>query len=102
MTLTRSQALINTATIDEFQNGSFSGVLGLGLRITSQQWFKYGRLPIIDTLISQNVLKQPLFSLRSPRYGDPERSRGKLMLGAVEDIPESVDVTYRDVVPFSR
>ncbi|KAF2125131.1 acid protease [Dothidotthia symphoricarpi CBS 119687] len=95
-------ALINNATIDEFQNGSFSGVLGLGLRTTSQQWLKYGRLPIVDTLISQNVLKQPVFSLRSPRYGDPEQHTGRLTLGAIESVPQSINITYRDVVPFSR
>jgi hypothetical protein len=95
-------ALINSATKNEFQNGSFAGTLGLGLRTVSLSWRQYRRLPVIDSMIAQQKLNQPLFSLRLPRYGDNERNLGVLTLGAVGDTPESANLIFRNIIGFSR
>jgi hypothetical protein len=57
---------------------------------------------MMDTLIAQYKLKKPLFSLRLPRYADPERKLGKLTLGEIENIQESQNLVFRDIAPFSR
>lgn len=86
----------------EFHNGSFAGVLGLGLRWVSQTWNQYHRLPVLDTMIQQNILKRPVLSLSFPRFGDPEQEKGKLMLGEVQSIPATSPPAYCNVIGFSR
>jgi hypothetical protein len=95
-------ALIDWAMRDEFQNGSFAGTLGLGLRSVSLAWLQHRRLPLMDTLMIQNKLMNPSISLRLPRYGDPERDLGRITFGAIEDSQESSNVAFRDVAAFSR
>jgi hypothetical protein len=65
-------------------------------------WRKYRRLPFIDSMIAQQKLSQPLYSLRLPRYGDPERNLGVLTFGAIGDTTESASVIFRNVTAFSR
>jgi hypothetical protein len=95
-------ALIDWAMRDEFQNGSFAGTLGLGLRSVSLAWLQHRRLPLMDTLMTQNKLINPSISLQLPRHGDPERDLGKITFGAIEDSQESSNVAFRDVAAFSR
>lgn len=96
-------ALIDWAMEKEFHDGSFAGVLGLGLRRVSQAWNKYRRLPILDTMIMQKILKRPVLSLSFPRFGDPEQRKGKMMLGDVEQhLPFASTLKYCNVIEFSR
>lgn len=59
------------------------------------------RLPVIDAFIMQGIIKRPIMSLSSPRYGDPDQKTGTLTLGAIEKYA-SINISYTDVVPFSR
>ncbi|OAL57431.1 acid protease [Pyrenochaeta sp. DS3sAY3a] len=95
-------ALIDWATEKEFHNGSFVGVLGLGLRRVSQTWNQYHRLPVLDTMIQQKILKRPVLSLSFPRFGDPKQEKGKMVLGDVESIPGTSPPAYCSVIGFSR
>jgi hypothetical protein len=49
----------------------------------------------------QGIMKRPIMSLSSPRYGDPDQKSGTLTLGAIEKYA-SINISYTDVVPFSR
>lgn len=95
-------ALVNSAWPDEFQNGSFAGFIGLGLRTYSHGWMLFKRLPLVETLISQGKLARPLFSLRSPRLGDPAVKTGMLTLGRVDEEYQHLDIQYDDVLQFAR
>lgn len=95
-------ALINSAWPDEFQNGSFAGFMGLGLRTYSHGWMLFKRLPLVETLISQGKLVRPLFSLRSPRLGDPAVMVGTLTLGQIAEEYQDLDIHYDDVLQVAR
>ncbi|KAK8859752.1 Eukaryotic aspartyl protease [Apiospora arundinis] len=96
-----SAALINSAMSGQFQNGSFAGILGLGMRKVSSQWSQFQKLPLIDTLIAGGKLEKPLFSLRFPRLGDPNAIAGVLSLGEIEAEYAVKPIKYSDVVQFS-
>ncbi|KAK8113058.1 hypothetical protein PG984_013584 [Apiospora sp. TS-2023a] len=96
-----SAALINNAMPGLFQNGSFAGVLGLGMRTASTQWLQFQKQPLVDTLITQGKLAKPLFSLRFPRLGDPNAIAGVLSLGEIESEFMVKPIKYSDVVQFS-
>lgn len=59
-------------------------------------------MPIIDTIISHDLLSKPRLSLRMPRYGDPAQRTGQLVIGGIEDTIDNSDMAYGDIVPFSR
>lgn len=84
-----------------FQNGSFAGILGLGMRTASTQWLQFQKLPLIDSLITQGKLAKPLFSLRFPRLGDPNAMAGAVSLGEIEGEFIVKPIKYSDVVQFS-
>lgn len=85
----------------QFQNGSFAGILGLGMRKVSSQWSQFQKLPLIDTLIAGGKLEKPLFSLRFPRLGDPNAIAGVLSLGEIEAEYAVKPIKYSDVAQFS-
>lgn len=94
-------ALIDNAMPGSFQNGSFAGILGLGIRAASSQWLQFQKLPLIDTLITQGKLAKPVFSLRFPRLGDPNAMVGVLSLGEIEEEFMVKPIKYSDVVQSS-
>ncbi|KAK7911628.1 hypothetical protein PG985_014109 [Apiospora marii] len=96
-----STALIDNAMPGTFHNGSFAGILGLGMRTASSQWLKFQKLPLVDILITQGKLAKPLFSLRFPRLGDPNAIAGVLSLGEIEEEFMVKPIKYSDVVQFS-
>ncbi|KAK7963882.1 aspartic peptidase domain-containing protein [Apiospora saccharicola] len=96
-----SAALIDNAMPGSFQNGTFAGILGLGMRTASTQWLQFQKLPLVDTLITQGKLAKPLFSLRFPRLGDPNAMAGVLSLGEIEPEFMVKPIKYSDVVQFS-
>ncbi|KAK8096907.1 acid protease [Apiospora kogelbergensis] len=96
-----SAALVHTAMSGQFQNGSFAGILGLGMRTASSQWSQSRMLPFIDTLIAGGKLAKPLFSLRFPRLGDPNAIAGILSLGEIEAEYAVKPIKYSDVVQLS-
>ncbi|KAF2786854.1 acid protease [Melanomma pulvis-pyrius CBS 109.77] len=95
-------ALIYDAWPNYFRNGSFTGVIGVGLRRASIQWRQHKRLPMIDASILQGIFERPILTLSSPRYGDPEQHTGSLTFGEVQKKYASINISYADVVPFSR
>ncbi|KAK8054594.1 hypothetical protein PG994_009661 [Apiospora phragmitis] len=94
-------ALIDEAMPGSFQNGSFAGILGLGMRTASSQWLQFQKLSFIDTLITQGKLAKPLFSLRFPRLGDPNAMAGAFSIGEIEEEFMMIPTKYSDVVQFS-
>ncbi|KAF5650940.1 acid protease [Fusarium sp. NRRL 25303] len=94
-----STPLINWAVSNEFQDGSFSGILGLGPNNVSRNLHFNGHLPLIDEMIKRRLLEKPMFSLSLPRLGDPiSPQKGKLTLGGIEKIPKGVVMTYNDII----
>lgn len=91
-------AVANYSAPNEFQQGTFSGIIGLGLRNTSRQNYYYNRLPLIDSMILGGKLKAPKFSLSLARLGDPESIAGHLTLGAIESLPTNPKITYNEVI----
>jgi hypothetical protein len=84
----------------EFQNGSFSGILGMGLRNVSRQFYQYQNLPPFDTLVAQERLLAPKFSTVFPRYADPSSPKeGRLTVGGIdEEASNGRKITYSNIV----
>ncbi|KAI8937502.1 hypothetical protein NX059_005220 [Plenodomus lindquistii] len=92
--------LLNEAASNFFQNGSFSGLLGLGFLNVSRQYYFNNRLPILDTLLQAGTLAKPLFSISLPRLGDPDSPKtGALTLGGIEAGRAESDIQYHEVLP---
>ncbi|KAG9511807.1 hypothetical protein KCV07_g9911, partial [Aureobasidium melanogenum] len=90
--------LVNYTDPTEFQSGSFSGIWGLSPRNISRNFYYNQRLPLIDTLISHNLLESPCFSLSLPRLGDPNPHQGQLTLGGVEELHSEHDFVSADII----
>lgn len=84
----------------EFQNGSFSGILGMGLRNVSRQFYQYQNLRPFDTLVAQDRLLAPKFSTVFPRYADPNSPKeGRLTIGGIDkEASNGRKITYSDIV----
>ncbi|KAF5238852.1 hypothetical protein FANTH_10180 [Fusarium anthophilum] len=92
--------LVYNAVQMEFQNGSFSGILGMGLRNVSRQFYQYQNLPPFDTLVAQERLLAPKFSTVFPRYADPNSPKeGRLTIGGIDkEASNGRKITYGDIV----
>ncbi|KAF5976983.1 eukaryotic aspartyl protease [Fusarium coicis] len=92
--------LVYNAVKMEFQNGSFSGILGMGLRNVSRQFYQYQNLPPFDTLVAQERLLAPKFSTVFPRYADPSSPKeGRLTMGGIDkEASNGRKITYSDIV----
>ncbi|KAM0467217.1 hypothetical protein ACHAP7_012160 [Fusarium lateritium] len=93
-----STPLINYADTNEFQEGSFSGILGLAPRNVSRNYYFNHKLPPIDDMITRGLLDLPKFSLSLPRFGDLSSRKGKLTLGGIEALPPGASVTYNEII----
>ncbi|VTT79422.1 unnamed protein product [Fusarium fujikuroi] len=92
--------LVYNAVQMEFQNGSFSGILGMGLRNVSRQFYQYQNLPPFDTLVAQEKVLAPKFSTVFPRYADPNSLKeGRLTIGGIDkEASNGRKITYSDIV----
>lgn len=95
-------ALVFEAGSGEFQNGSFSGILGLSMRNVSREYYRWQRLPPVDAMISEHLLEKPMFSLTLPRLGDPDATTGKLTLGGIEEKYKDVKITSGDIINTTK
>ncbi|KAF4334667.1 eukaryotic aspartyl protease [Fusarium beomiforme] len=92
--------LVYNAVQMEFQNGSFSGILGMGLRNVSRQFYEFQELPPFDTLVAQKRTRSPKFSTIFPRYADPHSPKeGRLTIGGIdEEAQNGRHITYSDML----
>ncbi|PSN60438.1 acid protease [Corynespora cassiicola Philippines] len=92
---------IHKSPSNGFEQGSFSGSLGLGMLPISQMWQNHSILPFFHTLAVQGIIPRRKFSLSSPRFGDPDQRFGKLTLGGIEERFAHSHIAYSDTLAFS-
>ncbi|KAF5588596.1 eukaryotic aspartyl protease [Fusarium subglutinans] len=92
--------LVYNAVQMEFQNGTFSGILGMGLRNVSRQFYQHQNLPPFDTLVAQKRVLAPKFSTLFPRYADPNSPKeGRLTIGGIDkEASNGQRITYSNIV----
>ncbi|KAL2277858.1 hypothetical protein FJTKL_15147 [Diaporthe vaccinii] len=91
--------LIYRAVSNEFQGGSFAGLVGLSMTAVSRQTYFNHRPPLFDALVSSGTVKNPVFSISLPRLGDPDSEPvGKLTLGDIEPEYAGLNITYSDII----
>ncbi|KAK2604340.1 hypothetical protein N8I77_007281 [Diaporthe amygdali] len=91
--------LIYAAVRNEFQGGSFAGLIGLSMTAVSRQTYFNHRPPLFDALVAGGIVKKPLFSISLPRLGDPDsKPVGKLTLGDIEPEYAGLNITYSDII----
>ncbi|KAK7708356.1 hypothetical protein SLS63_013520 [Diaporthe eres] len=91
--------LIYAAVSNEFQGGSFAGLIGLSMTAVSRQTYFNHRPPLFDALVSSGTVKNPVFSISLPRLGDPDSEPlGKLTLGDIEPEYAGLNITYSDII----
>ncbi|KAF8687086.1 peptidase A1 family, partial [Rhizoctonia solani] len=76
--------LVNYSVSHQYQNRSFSGLLGLAQLNISRLWYFDQEYPILTTAIQKSKLRNPRVGLSLPRWGDSSRQTGKLTLGKSE------------------
>lgn len=88
---------------NEFQGGSFAGLIGLSMTAVSRQTYFNHRPPLFDALVSSGTVKKPLFSISLPRLGDPDSELvGKLTLGDIEPEYAELNITYSDIINSTK
>ncbi|KAM0426278.1 hypothetical protein ACHAPT_008318 [Fusarium lateritium] len=92
--------LVFKAAKEMFQNGSFSGILGMGMLAVSREYLLFNQLPPFNAMARDIDGFNAVYSVSVPRYGDPDSPKsGKLTIGAVENSAASQNLSYGDVVP---
>lgn len=98
-----SAGLIYAAVRNEFQGGSFAGLIGLSMTAVSRQTYFNHRPPLFDALVAGGIVKKPLFSISLPRLGDPDsKPVGKLTLGDIEPEYAGLNITYSDIINSTK
>lgn len=98
-----SKGLIYTAVTNEFQGGSFAGLIGLSMVAVSRQTYFNHRPPLFDALVSSGIVEKPVFSISLPRLGDPDSELvGKLTLGDIEPEYAGLNITYSDIINSTK
>ncbi|POS70565.1 hypothetical protein DHEL01_v211044 [Diaporthe helianthi] len=91
--------LINWAVKNQFQGGSFAGIIGLSMIAVSRQKYFNNRPPLFDSLVASKAVEKPVFSISLPRLGDPDSGTvGKLTLGGIEPAYADLNITYSDII----
>lgn len=97
------KGLIYAAVSNEFQGGSFAGLVGLSMTAVSRQTYFNHRPPLFDALVSSGTVKNPAFSISLPRLGDPDSEPvGKLTLGDIEPEYAGLNITYSDIINSTK
>ncbi|KAI9355606.1 aspartic peptidase domain-containing protein [Zopfochytrium polystomum] len=90
--------IIYSAALNEFQDYSFAGLLGLAMQNVSRVHWLYGALPLFEALVESAAVGAPVFSATFPRLNDPDSApAGRLTLGWYD---EEEPVAFTNVTPI--
>ncbi|GKT42343.1 putative aspartic-type endopeptidase [Colletotrichum spaethianum] len=94
--------LVYESALREGQNDSLSGIFSLNMRAVSRQLHFNNRLPPMEALFEPQKLREPKFSLTSPRHGDPISAQtSKLTLGGLGEEAAGYNITYGPVFIYN-